>query len=452
VARSSKRTSASTSIRYDHSGKRPLPEERAYQPYGASLDLFYARDDEVLLSGPAGTGKTRAVLEKLNLCAQLYPGMRGLMARKTRQSLTQSGLVTFEQEVLPVGSAVVFHHEDQEYRYPNGSRIVVGGLDKPSKIMSTQFDMVVIPEATELFQDDWEKLTTRLRHAVMPYQQIIGDCNPDSEYHWLKRRADDGTLRLIESRHEDNPSVTPAYLAKLDRLTGVRYLRLRKGLWVAAEGVIYDGYDPRVHLIDRFDIPATWSRVWVVDFGFTHPFVWQCWAVDPDGRLYLEHEIYFTHRLVETHAQTILNVTKGQPRPIAIICDHDAEDRATLERHIGLPTMPAYKGVTFGIQAVSERLRPALDGRPRIFFLRDALVERDPELVEAYHPTSTEEEFGSYVWDIRMGQKKGDQPVKKYDHGMDTLRYMVAAVTPIPTAAGDAIDVYDESEVHISRY
>lgn len=381
-----------------------------------------------------------------------YAGMRGLMVRKTRQSLTQSGIVTFEQEVLPVSTGVVFHHEDQEYRYPNGSVIVVGGLDKPSKIMSTQFDMVVVLEATELFQDDWEKLTTRLRHAVMPYQQIVGDCNPDSEHHWLKLRADDGRLRMIESRHEDNPSVTAAYLAKLDRLTGVRYLRLRKGLWVAAEGVVYDGYDPRLHLIDRFEIPKTWSRVWVVDFGFTHPFVWQCWAIDPDGRLYLEYEIYYTHRLVEQHAQTIMETTKDSPRPVAIICDHDAEDRATLERHIGMPTMPAYKGVSFGIQAVAERLQPALDGHPRLFLLRDGLVERDPDLVEAYQPTCTAEEFGSYIWDIRMGQKKGDQPVKRYDHGMDTMRYMVAAVTPIPTQANDVINVYDEVEAHISRY
>src|SRR3990167_5067145 len=62
---------------------------RPYQPFGACLDLFYTRADEVLISGPAGTGKSRACLEKLHLCASKYPGMRGLMIRKTRESLTQ---------------------------------------------------------------------------------------------------------------------------------------------------------------------------------------------------------------------------------------------------------------------------------------------------------------------------------------------------------------------------
>jgi hypothetical protein len=110
-----------------------------------------------------------------------------------------------------------------------------------------------------------------------------------------------------------------------------------------------------------------------VDFGFTNPFVWQQWAVDPDGRLWLEREIYRTQRLVEDHAKDILNVvtvtagaSKGQwlyPRPAAIICDHDAEDRATLERHLGMGTTAAKKSVSDGIQAMSARLRPGR-GRP----------------------------------------------------------------------------------------
>ena len=78
----------------------------AYRPHGAALQLFYNREPEVLLSGPAGTGKSRALLEKVYLCAQKYPRMRALIVRKTRASLTESGLVTFEEKVLPIGSPV----------------------------------------------------------------------------------------------------------------------------------------------------------------------------------------------------------------------------------------------------------------------------------------------------------------------------------------------------------
>ena len=95
-----------------------------------------------------------------------------------------------------------------------------------------------------LSEDDWESLTTRLRNGAMPYQQLLADTNPDAPTHWLKRRCDAGRTLLLESRHEDNPSVTADYLARLDRLTGARLWRLRHGRWVSAEGVVYEGWDP----------------------------------------------------------------------------------------------------------------------------------------------------------------------------------------------------------------
>jgi hypothetical protein len=119
-------------------------------------------------------------------------------------------------------------------------------------------------------------------------------------------------------------------------------------------------------------------------------------------------------------------VTAGEPRPVAVICDHDAEGRATFERHTGLQTVAAYKAVTDGIQAVAARLRPADDGRPRLFLLRDALVERDASRAEAKRTASTEEEFPSYVWDTRQNRKRGEEPFKEDDHGMDCTRYLVA--------------------------
>ena len=127
-----------------------------------------------------------------------------------------------------------------QYQYENGSTVTLGGLDLAIKIMSTQRDMVYVQESTELTLDDWESLTTRARGVTMPYKQLIADCNPDAESHWLKQRANSGKTLILYSVHEDNPryfhadgTLTPegvAYIAKLDALTGVRYLRLRKGL------------------------------------------------------------------------------------------------------------------------------------------------------------------------------------------------------------------------------
>jgi len=68
--------------------------------------------------------------------------MRGLILRKTRVSLTQSALVTFQEKVLHELDRVHFNTTAQQYEYPNGSVLIVGGLDKPTKVMSTEYDAV----------------------------------------------------------------------------------------------------------------------------------------------------------------------------------------------------------------------------------------------------------------------------------------------------------------------
>jgi phage terminase large subunit len=115
--------------------------------------------------------------------------MRALIVRKTRTSLTESALVTFEDKVLPEHSRLTEGAQRrlrQSYSYPNGSNIVVGGLDDSQRVMSTEYDMIYVMEAIEATENDWENLTTRLRNGVMPYQQIIADTNPDAPTHWLK--------------------------------------------------------------------------------------------------------------------------------------------------------------------------------------------------------------------------------------------------------------------------
>jgi phage terminase large subunit len=141
--------------------------------------------------------------------------------------------------------------------------------------------------------------------------------------------------------------------------------------------------------------------------------------------MYLYRELYVTQTLVEDLAAEVLRLSARERHIEATVCDHDAEDRATLERH-GVPTVAAVKDVSPGIQAVKARLRRAGDGRPRLFVLQDALVRTDPRLVERKRPTCTVEEFPAYVWPkARDGALVKEQPVKDNDHGLDALRYGV---------------------------
>lgn len=415
-----------------------------YRPRGAAKTLFADRSAELLIEGPAGTGKTFACLFKLHAQAMKYAGMRGLILRKTQVSLTASALVTYTTRVLgadPRAFGVTFFGGSKirpaQFVYPNGSTIVIGGLDKASKVMSTEYDVIYVNEATELSLEEWELIGSRLRAGNMAYTQLLADANPGPPSHWLNQRCESGlTMRLL-SRHRDNPilwdSAIDAWtdageryvVDRLGKLTGVRRLRLVEGIWAAAEGMIYEEFDPAIHVVDRFPIPAEWPRYWVIDFGYVHPFVWQWWALDPDGRAYCYREIYRTERLVVDHVADGLAASGDEPGPRVVITDHDAEDRATFERAARRKTTPAVKNVSAGIQLVANRLRPAGDGRPRLFYLRDSVLARDRSLVEQGLPTSTIEEYASYIWDTRSGRRKGEEPVKEHDHGMDTTRYFV---------------------------
>jgi phage terminase large subunit len=443
-----------------------------------------AREAEVLISGPAGTGKSRACLEKIYLVCMLTPNTRALLLRKTQRSLGSTGLVTWRnfviKEALETGEVVYYGGSSQEapqYRFKNGSTVTIGGLDNPTRIMSSEYDIVYVQEATEIGITDLEFIKTRLRNWRVSFQQLVMDCNPAGDKHWLKLRCNDKKTRLIESRHEDNPRLfeecSPddpeakpyydvpsgyvkvsekgrAYIDILEALTGVRYKRLRLGLWVSAEGIIYEEFDPAVHVLDwsydeegnRLPLPPEWERYWVIDFGFIHPFVLKCYAADEDGTIYMYREIHFSQRTVEEHAAQILDIVAPEktttwydhferiersrterewiePVPTAVICDHDAEDRRTFERHTGLGTIKALKAVNTGIDLHKARLK-----NERFFLMKDALIERDQRAVDALLPTCTEEEYASYVWKVATDGRTLDEPVKRDDDGVDCDRYL----------------------------
>jgi len=417
--------------------------EVGFKCYGGAAQFWASKEPELILEGPYETGKTYAALQKLNALLSKYPNTHALMVRQTYKSLLASAVVTFEKKVLlfPPGhrDALVTSYgknRPEWYDYPNGSRLVLGGMDNADKFLSSEFDLIYVNQAEEIGLDSWEKLTSRAtgRAGNMPYSQVMGDCNPGDPLHWIKQRPG---LILVKTRHSDNPTLFDhrkevwtaqgeRTIGRLKKLTGARYKRGYLGLWVGVEGQVYEHFDPNVHILPSdFHIPKEWPRYRVIDFGFRNPFVCQFWAVDEDGRMYLYKEIYHTNRTVRAHAGQIHRAS-GNEEYEATIADHDAEDRATLEEN-GISTRPAKKAVLKGIDATQERFKIQDDGRPRIYFLHDARIELDRDLEDEFKPTCTIEEITGYVYDHpKEGKAFEEKPIKYNDHGMDAMRYLVA--------------------------
>lgn len=213
---------------------------------------------ELLICGPAGTGKTFGILCVLHRLAAENPNLRILFVRQTRASLTDSVLVTYEQEVLPrdgmefLAAGSTRRHRSS-YLYPRGTEITLAGMDNPTRIASTAWDIVFVNESIDLEEDGWETIGSRLNRPGRDrrFGWLIADTNPGDPAHWLKKRCDEGRTTLWDTSHEANPALhdghgwTEAgtlYLARLDRLRGTRFKRLRKGLWAAGEGQWFETF------------------------------------------------------------------------------------------------------------------------------------------------------------------------------------------------------------------
>jgi len=415
--------------------------ERPYMPYGASMQLMRCTEREVLLAGPAGTGKSRSCLEKLNLIAMQLP-IRGAIVRKVRKSITQSALVTFNEKVLPQPSAVRFHEGDQEFRYPNGARIMVSGLDDAEKLKSVEFDVVYVQEATELDEDDWGLLLRGLRNGVLPYQQLIADCNPAQPDHWLKRRCDDGQTRLLESSHEDNPELYDRaaetwtargveYIKTLDALSGVLHARLRLGQWVAAEGVYFHEWDPSLHICEPFEVPAHWPRWIAVDYGFAVPFACLWFTRCPeDRRIYVYDELYTAGLRDEQQAEAILQKCGEQKINLRILDPSMFNNRSEQQRpsiaqvYFNHGVRPVYPGMNSRKQgwAVMRRALATDQGPPRMQLMRG----RAPNLAREIPSLVQDQLDPEDVADVVNGRKIAD-------HAADACRYGLVAEASPPT-------------------
>ena len=421
----------------------------ALELYGAAQELWDYQGPEAIIAGPYETGKTYSALLKLHYILSFNPDIRALMVRGVYKALLTSAWRTYADKILPYPPhdkrcpvRVVGGTKPSMVVYPNGSLLLIGGLDLSSNLLSSEYDYVYVNQAEEVTLDTWETLIrcTTGRAGNTEWPQLFADCNPDTEHHWIVNRP---ACEVFYSVHEDNPVLFDhrknqwtdqglQTLTRLDSMTGMRYKRGRLGLWCSGEGMVYEDFDPSIHVIDSFEIPRHWPRYRSFDFGMKHPFVCQWWTADPEDRLYMYREVYHTGRTVDEH----LAGKRGYPGILALsegeeyaesVADWDAENTAQL-RLAGIDTRPADKRIRVGIQNVQERLK--FDGgKPRIFFFRDALVEPDTALKEKFMPLNTEQEISGYVWRKvvtgREAKARDEIPVQANDHGMDAMRYMV---------------------------
>ena len=147
--------------------------------------------------------------------------------------------------------------------------IGAGKLGQADKLRGASIKYCYGDEVTTWNQGVFEMLKSRLDK---PYSVFDGTCNPDAPGHWFKRFLDSDADIFHQSYSlDDNPFLDPAVREAIKREYAgtVWYDRYVRGLWVAAEGLIYPLFanEPSRFIID--EAPEIKYAVIGVDFGGT---------------------------------------------------------------------------------------------------------------------------------------------------------------------------------------
>ena len=394
-------------------------------------------DHLYLTSNFVPTHNTLAACWKIHFIAMKYPGARILMARQTLEALKSGALDTYWKHVQPERFGVITYggskYVPAEIRYPNGSVILVVGMDKPDKVLSTEFDVIYVNEVTELKEEAWETLRARLRNGVVPYQMIFGDLNPSGIRHWANLRMQKGHSRRLVSTHKDNPAywneekqewteLGDTYVnVTLAGLTGTRRKRFLLGEWATAEGVVYESFEADVHVRDMDT--TGWRRAMGVDVGTKNPTcILTVYQRGDDDRVHVGNEFYKAGMSSRTILKAIMDEA-DRVKPEFIAIDPSAVAYIIDLQTAGYPAYPANNDVLVGIQRVKTVIEAvsempddwdeALDGK----FKPESLFSVSPMCQNLI------EEFGMYAFAANH-KIETDKPVKEFDHSMDALRYV----------------------------
>lgn len=390
-----------------------------FNPLNWQVSAWRDKSLILLMTGSAGGGKSRVAAEKIHGYCLKYPKSTWLMMRKAREWNTKSILPFYNQTVVGGDSRVRYLKADGIFEYANGSIVYTGGMKDDMQREAVRsiggaggIDGAWMEEAVAFSREDFDEVLGRMRGNAGGWRQLILTTNPGPPRHWIYTDLIKGKQASVYySGAKDNPNNPEEYHAILDRMTGVQRKRLVEGLWVQAEGAVYDNFDQAVHVTERLesDMKAFYLAL---DEGYTNPAVILLIGEDGDGRWHAFREFYRSGVLQER----IVTEAKGwcdERRVEFAAVDESAAGLIADLQNANVPAIGAKGRVLDGIQAIQNRLKVQGDGRPRLTISANC--------------TNLISEFESYTWKRTPAGIVKDEPEKEFDHALDALRYFAVA-------------------------
>jgi len=379
--------------------------------------------DAVICDGAVRSGKTVCMSLSFVLWAfYAFDGVSFALAGKTISSLRRNVAVPLLEALASLGFAcretLSRNLIDVSYEGRANRFYLFGGRDESSAslIQGMTLGGVLLDEVALMPRSFVEQALAR---CSLPGSKLWFNCNPENPMHWFHRewilKAEEKNCLYLHFTMDDNPSLTPAIVARYKKLySGAFYERFVEGRWVAAQGLVYPGFDAKAHVRPA---PAGRAEKTYIscDYGTVNPSsfgLWGLWG----GTWHRVREYYHDARLEgcqrtdEEHYAALETLAAGEDVEAVVVDPSAASFIECVRRHGRYRVLPAKNDVLDGIRLVSDLLR---EGRL------------------AFSPgcADTLREFGLYRW-AEDGAK--DAPRKENDHAMDDIRYFAATVVSSP--------------------
>lgn len=275
-----------------------------------------------------------------------------------------------------------------------------------------------------LFPEDF--FTMLLSRLSEKDAKFFGSTNPDSPSHWLNvkylERADELSLYRMTFVIDDNTFLDAEYIKNIKaEYTGVFYKRFILGLWVIAEGLVYQ-FSTDKHVVN--DIPAGGEYYLSIDYGTMNPFSCGLWCVTGDKAVRIK-EYYYSgretnvQRTDEQYADAVDEMCKNYSIRKVIVDPSAASFIAEL-RNRGYTVQKAKNDVIDGIRVVSR-------------FLEKGNIKIHASCKDAI------KEFGLYSWNDKATT---DEVIKDNDHAMDEIRYFCNTIMVQKVRDDDYISLF----------
>lgn len=387
--------------------------------------LDFIRNSDARLNiadGAVRAGKTIAC--NVRWLDYIATGPRGDLAMlgKTRDTLQRNVLATLFDIV-----------GDNNWHWVNkqaGELIILGrrcycfgaaNEEAESKLRGATFAGALCDEANLYPENVFNQLLAR---CSITNSKIFLNLNPDSPAHWMytKYIINDKirSKKRWRFKMEDNLSLSPAYIADLkSEYSGVWYKRMIDGEWVTAEGLIYDMFNPQVHVVSNAMRLANChpnAITWIVacDYGTSSVMAWGLYAVLPNGLVIMKKEYNYdarAQRKQKTDAEFVQDFNdwlRNEAFPFMVYCDPSASSWKEALRQAGYRVSNANNDVISGIRKVGTMLSTRR-------FIMDSSCE------------TAIKEFQTYVWDDKAQEVGIDKPLKQNDHQVDQIRYALTS-------------------------